>query len=551
MRSLSWFAIALGLSGCVGDASIFTRSVSNEPPAWTPGTDFTGLTCTGPTPGPAPMRRLSHMEYRYTIEDLFGDAALASSVAATFVGDPQSLGFSNSASLLDVKTVLGQQYMEAAEKVAQAVVVNLTTLLPCNPTTLGEAECAKQFIRKLGRRAYRRTLTSDEETRYVAKYQEMRTAYDFKTGIETMVSTILQAPNFLYRPELDTDPAGTVRPLKGLELASRLSFLLWHSVPDEPLLLAAEEGRLSTKEDVEREAKRLLADARSARVLNFYEEWLDLDKLGEYKRDTTLFTNLPTGLPDLFRNETRAFVKSVAISGDAKLSTLYGADFTFANDALARHYGLPLPGSTSFVKVALPANRRGLWMQGGPLTGHDKATRTSIVMRGLRVRTALLCQNIPAPPNDVNLTLGPVDATATQADRLAQHRTNPTCAGCHTKMDPVGQVFENFNAVGRHRTQDEGGNAVVTSGELTSTEDSNGPLTDGLDLMTTLSASAEARRCFATQMFRYTHGRQEQLEDGCSQKQAFDRFAQAGDNIQELMMGVVLSDDFLFRTVSP
>jgi len=549
-----WFllpALVLG-GGCIGQASMASDGEPRaRPPDWIPGTDYSTLVCDAPTPGPSPMRRLSHVEYRYALEDLFGDATLAQSVAKTLVGDPQSLGFSNSARLLDVKTVLGQQYMEGAEKVAQTVTANLSALLPCVPATVGETECARQFLQKLARRAFRRPLEGSEETAFLQKYTALRGQYDFRTGIEFIIATVLQSPDFLYRHEAQIGAAGSVRRVSGFELAARLSFFFWHSLPDEALLKAAEEGRLSTAEDAEREARRLLADARGSRSLNFFEEWLDLDKLGEYTRDAS-FSSLPSGLPDLFRSETRAFVKSVVVDSDARLSTLLSANYTFANNALAAHYGLPSPNSTTgFVKVALPAFRPGVWMQGGPLTGHDKATRTSIVNRGLRVRTALLCQNIPSPPNNVNLQLPPVDATASQADRLAQHRTDPTCAGCHTKMDPVGQVFENIDAVGRVRTQDEGGHVVVTSGELTSTVDANGPVADGAQLMTRLAGSAEVQRCFATQWFRYTHGREEQLEDGCSQKQAYDRFIAAGQDIRELMVGIALSDDFLFRTVSP
>lgn len=170
--------------------------------------------------------------------------------------------------------------------------------------------------------------------------------------------------------------------------------------------------------------------------------------------------------------------------------------------------------------------------------------------RGLRVRTALLCHNIPSPPDNVNLELGPVDATASQADRLAQHRSDPACASCHGLLDPVGQVFENVDAVGRFRTQDEGGRAIVTAGELTTTQDANGPVADGADMMNKLSESEQVRQCFATQLFRYTHGREERTEDGCSQKQAYERFVQSGHDIRELVVGIVLSDDFLYRQVA-
>lgn len=570
--SLLFVGLALGLTGCFdfngaadlamgrdgasaggassptgpGDTDTTTDNSNSGPDGQNPQ----ALNCDAPTPGPAPMRRLSHVEYRYALEDLFGNATLARTVSASLVSDPVSLGFSNSAQLLDVKPVLGQQYMEAAEKVAETVTANLATLLPCDPAVDGEVACATQFIQKLGRRAYRRPLTQEELTRYVNGFQTLRAQYDVRTGIEWMVSTMLQAPSFLYRPEIsDASDTREVRPVAPYELASRLSFLLWHSVPDDALLAAAAEGRLNTQADVEREARRLLADARGARVLNFFEEWLDVDKLGQYAREAAVFGTLPSGLPNLFREETRSFVHHVLFEGDGRLSTLLTADFTFANQTLADHYGLPAVANADFVKVALPQGRRGVWMQGGPLTSHDKLTRTSIVNRGVRVRTALLCQNIPAPPDDVVLELGPIDQTASQKERLAEHRTNATCAGCHNLMDPIGQVFENVDAVGRLRTVDETGRVAETVGEVTSTVDADGAVANGEELMARLSESEQVRQCFATQLFRYVHGREEVAQDACSQKQAYDRFVGADLDIRELILGVVLSDDFLYRRV--
>ncbi|MBX5480577.1 MAG: DUF1592 domain-containing protein [Myxococcaceae bacterium] len=510
--------------------------------------DFEALECEAPTPGIAPMRRLSHVEYRYVIEDLFGDPTLAASAAANLVADPISLGFSNSATLLDVKPVLAQQYMEAAETIAETVTASdLSNLIPCAAAPTDEEACATSFIRSFVTRAYRRPLEQTEVDAYLSGFRTLRDAYDFKTGLQWIISTALQAPQFLYRPEIDQPSDPAVRAVRPYELASRLSFFLWHSLPDEALLTAAAENRLNTREDVEREAKRMLTDPRAQRLLNFFDEWLDLDKFGSYTRDPEIYASIPEDLPALFRQETDTFVKSVVFDGDGRLETLLTADYTYANDRLAAHYGLSGATSNEWIKIALPPGRRGLWMQGGPLTAHDKATRTSIVKRGLRLRTALLCQNIPAPPNNVNLNLGPVDQTATQSERLAQHRTNPSCAGCHSLLDPVGQIFENVDAVGRLRTEDEAGHLLSFAGELTGTTDANGPVSGPEELMLKLAQSDQVHKCFATQMFRYVAGREETPVDGCSRKQAFERFKGAGFDVRELVLGVVTSDDFLFR----
>lgn len=555
LRPLTYLLLAVCLAGCYGEAkSLFDLPSSNgdAPPAdpgAPPQSPTDTLKCDAPTAGDAPMRRLSHVEYRHAVEDLFGSAALAATAASGLVSDPISLGFSNSATLLDVKPVLGQQYMEAAEKVAESASANLTSVgVTCGTAPADPQGCATAFIRSFVRKAYRRPLTAAEEQLYLTGFNELRTAYDFKTGIEWIVATALQSPQFLYRPELDEPVDPAIRPVRPYELASRLSFYLWHSLPDDALLAAAAEGKLTTRADVEREARRMLADPKASRMLNFFDEWLDVDKLGNYARDASAFPGLTAGLPNLFKNETRAFVKHVVLEGDGKLDTLLTAQFTFANDALATHYGLSAPGSaTSFVKVALPSGRRGIWMQGGPLTSHDKSYRTSIVNRGLRVRTALLCQNIPAPPDNVNLQLGPIDQTASQRERLAQHRQDASCSGCHALLDPVGQIFENMDAVGRLRTTDEAGRAVLTDGAITATSDANGAVANPDELMSKLAQSADVRQCFATQMFRYVHGREEQSVDACSRKQAFDKFAASGYDVRELVVGIVTSDDFLYR----
>ncbi len=551
MRALPLGLLLAALVGCTGYTEIAVSDPGSTPTAPNPTdpNDTSGMACDVPTAGLAPLRRLSHTEYRYVIEDLFNNPTLGRTVAANLVPDPVSLGFSNSATLLDVKPVLGQQYLDAAEAVASAVTADLTKLLPCVPATVGEAACARQLISVLGRKVYRRPLTTEEQGLYATKYDALRAQYDFKTGVEWIVSTLLQSPNFLYRPELDEGmAAGTTRRVTPQELASRLSFLVWHSIPDDALTAAAAEGRLATPADVEREVRRLLADPRGARALNFFEEWLDLDK-GKYTRDATVFPGLVSNLPDLFRSEARELLKSVVFGGDGKLSSLFNADYTYANDALARHYGLPAVSGAAFQKVSLPASRRGLFMLGGVMTAHDKEHRTSIVLRGLKVRTGLLCHNIPSPPNNVNLNLGPVDANASQAQRLAQHRSDPSCSGCHGLLDPLGQVFENVDAVGRLRTVDEGGHAVETAGEVTATDDANGPVTDGAAMLARLSESSQVRGCFSTQMFRYAVGREEQRLDACARKQAYQRFVASGYDVRELLVGIALSDDFLYRTV--
>ncbi|MEW5739182.1 MAG: DUF1592 domain-containing protein [Myxococcota bacterium] len=543
--------LLLIITGCEGSFMGATGApLSPDSPPLTPivpgQTQPIVTACTDtPTPGPAPLRRLSHEEYQNALVDLFGDEALAKQATTDFVADPVSLGFRNAARFLDVKPVLLQSYQAAAELVASEAVKDLPGLVPCDPS--GGEGCARTFIETFVRRAYRRELTPEEVERYLTVFRAGVMGADFKTGIEWVVGTALQAPNFLYRPEVEGDLTRT-QAVSPYELASRLSFFLWQSIPDEALLDAARTGRLATKEDVEREARRMLADPKAHRLFNFFEQWLDVDELVGLRRDATVFPGLPAALGELLREEAREYVTRTVLDGDGSLETLLAGEFSYVNGPLAQHYGLSGITGSAFQRVDWTSGKRGgFFMTSGPLVSHDKQTRTSIVNRGLRVRTLLLCQNIPAPPDNVPLNLGPIDSTASQGDRLAAHRTEAACAGCHNLLDPLGEPFENVDAVGRERAIDEGGHAVKTAGEVTGTRTLDGPVPDGLTLMKKLAVSDEVRECVVTQTFRFTAGREEQPADLCSRQRTLQAFKDANWNMKELFVAMTQTDDFLMK----
>jgi hypothetical protein len=557
LRRLTQAALLVGLAACEG--SIMGALPGEAPTLPIPGTPNTPSSPSpmppverpivtaceaAPTPGPAPMRRLSHEEYENALLDLFGDAALARTAVKDFVEDTASLGFRNSARFLDVKLVQAQKYMTSAEWVAAERVKTLATWLPCS-TTGGEA-CARQLLGGVLKRMYRRSLTQAEQDAYLTLWRRGSMNADFKTGVEWMLVAALQAPNFLYRAEVDG--ALTQRPVSPVELASRLSFLLWRSIPDEALLAAAEQGRLVTKEDVEREARRMLEDVKAERIFEFFEQWLDVDEGRYLTRDPALFSNLPAGLGEALRAEAREYVKQTVLRGDASLAAVLAAPYSFVDSTLAQHYGVSVPAGGGFHKVTWTSGRRGgLFMASGALVSHDKANRTSIVNRGARVRTLLLCQTVPAPPDDVPLQLGPIDGNFTQGDRLEQHRTNPSCAGCHGLLDPLGEPFENIDAVGRERSTDEYGRPVKTAGEVVATQALDGEVAHGLELMQRFSQADEVRECVVTQLFRFSHGRQEESADLCSRQRALEAFKNSGWNVKELFVAMTQTDDFLFK----
>jgi hypothetical protein len=539
----------LALTACDGS---FVGPVGRSPPPveppTTPGAPVEPpiVTACADTPavGAAPLRRLSHVEYQHALADLLNDSALAAQATRDFVPDPISLGFSNSARFLDVKPVMLQAYQGAAELVAAEASKRLPQLVSCSPSA-GEA-CAQTFIEDFVGRAYRRPLSTEEVQRYLTVFRDGARGATFAAGIEWVVGAVLQAPHFLYRPEVDGDPS-RARPLTPNELASRLSFFLWQSIPDRALLDAARDGRLVTKEDVAREARRMLADPKAERLFTFFEQWLDIDELASFRRSASAFPGLPAELPSLLRAEAKHSVTRAVLEGGT-FEDLLAGQHTYVNGPLAAHYGLTGVTGDGFQRVAWTSGRRGgVFMTTGALTAHDKQTRTSIVRRGLSVRTMLLCQNIPAPPDDVPLGLSGADQSASQAQRLAEHRTNPACAGCHELLDPLGEPFEHVDAVGRERTVDEGGHAVKTAGAVANTQTLDGPVRDGLELMQKLARSPEARACLVTQAFRFGAGREESDADLCSRQRTLQAFKDANWSMRELFVAMTQTDDFLLR----
>jgi hypothetical protein len=257
---------------------------------------------------------------------------------------------------------------------------------------------------------------------------------------------------------------------------------------------------------------------------------------------------LNANLVPLLQQETRAFVTHVLARPEGSLSDLFTAPYTFANADLAKHYGLTGPAGSDFVKVDAPG-RAGVLTQ-GMMLARDKATRTSIVRRGLKVRLDVLCQLVPAPPPDVDLTL---DATSTakltQRERLEEHRVSPSCSGCHNLMDPVGVVFEGFDAVGRPRTVDEQGAAVDTTSTILHTKDADGTVSSPAQFGQMLANSEEVRACYVTKSFRFFYGRDTAPADACSLAQLATSFKGTAYSLSELLVALTRTDAFLYLPV--
>jgi hypothetical protein len=335
----------------------------------------------------------------------------------------------------------------------------------CHPASTAEADelaCAEEILTPLARRAYRRPVDEGDMGVLLEFYREGRAAGDFHTGVELAIQRILVSPSFLFRTEFDPDEmaAGNVYPVSDLSLASRLSFFLWSSVPDDELLDLAIADRLRAPGVLEAQVDRMLADPRSeAFILNFVGQWLNLRALPDIVPDPFLFPDYGDTLAQAFRRESELFFESI-VREDRPALDLLTADYTFVNERLAKHYGIDNVQGINFRRVALAADspRRGLLGKGSILTVTAYPNRTSPVIRGKRVLQNILGAPPPEPPPNVPQLQENGEAVTnvqTLRARLEAHRANPVCASCHKLMDPIGFALESFDAVGRFRTFDE------------------------------------------------------------------------------------------------
>ena len=506
-----------------------------------------GALCKTTEPLPSPLRRLNRVEYNNTARDLLG---LDLAPADSFPTDEVAGGFSNNATVLTVSPLLAEKYMEAAELLATEAVKNLPALLGCDPAQLGEEACARQFVERFARRAFRRPVTPVDSDRLMRAYTAGRGDGTFADGVGMIIRTALQAPSFLYRFEFGAPagPGDKVVRLSQHELASRLSYFLWGSMPDDRLLAAADEGKLTTATEIAAQARLMLADGRArAALAEFYSQWLGLSALDSVVKDAATYPEFTPELRTAMRAETRSFVEYLLWSSDRRLSTLLTSPVGFATGPLASLYGVTPPAGAAGAMVALPpAERAGVLTQAGVLAVHALPNQSSPVARGKFVRERFLCQDPPPPPPDLNVTPPEVDPTLSTRERFAEHTAAAACAVCHELMDPIGFGFEGYDGIGRFRTLD-GGRAVDDSGRVAQSRDLDGPFRGARELAEKLGASGQVRDCVATQWFRYAFGRFEGGGDACSLAQMQEAFTVSGGDLQELLVALTQTESFLHR----
>jgi hypothetical protein len=519
------------------------RPGGGKPAAGIPGsTGGAGAPAAATSLGEAALRRLTSRQYRHAIEDLLG-AQAAAALTVTLEGDARLNGLTAiGATFTALSPRAGELQEQAADQVVAAALADnarRAALIGCDP---GQGGCLETFLARFGRRAWRRPLSAEETQRLAALARQPATRGDAWTGLRSAISAILQSPHFLYRVELGQPTSDGRRQLDPFELASRLSFLLVDRAPDDALLDAAGTGRLAQPAELETQARRLLASPSAAQAMeSFYADYLDLDRLLGLEKSDPAFTDT---LRAAMRAETVQTLRAATFDQGRDLRASFTSRETFVTPELARLYGLPVPTGSSPATYTGP--RAGLLMHAGLLALYAHETRTSPTRRGKFVRETVLCQSIPDPPANVDVNLPAPAPGGTTRARLADHSRDPACASCHALMDPLGLALENFDLIGRYRS-DEAGVPIDASGALDGVT-FRGP--EGL-------AQAVAQHpalpgCFAVTLLRQASGNLLATAGEEALATALERsFAAAGFDVRALLLALVTHPAFPFVRPSP
>jgi hypothetical protein len=426
----------------------------------------------------------------------------------------------------------------------------------CYPDSEAEAQaCAEQILSGLARRAFRRPIDADDIAAELAFYEdERRAGGDFETGIRVALSRLLVSPQFLFRTEAESPdvPAGGAHRISDFELASRLSFFLWSSLPDEELLDVAEAGRLREPSVLEAQVRRMIADPRSHELVdNFTGQWLQLRNLdSKVKPDLLLFPDFDDNLRQAFRRETEMLFANV-LREDRPVHELITANYTFVNERLARHYGIEGVYGARFRRVEITdPNRYGLFGHGSLLSLTSNSSRTSPIIRGKFLVTQLWNNPPPAPPPDVpDLDdSAPKDRPSTVRERLERHRADPVCAACHNNIDPIGFALENFDAVGRWRDKTREGLEIDSAGVLGDGTQVDGPI----QLREALLADPEVFAGTVTEkLLIYALGRGLEPGDMPVVRGILRNAAETDYSLMSIMLGIVDSYPFQMRRNLP
>ena len=514
----------------------------------------TSEACKTPQPGTAPVRRLTRFEYSNAVRDLFGD-----NTDAGLGLPPETISrtgnvFGNDAALLSVSSNLASKYASVAAEVAGRATATpeaLGKLAACASSATPDDTCARSVITNVVSRAYHRALLPAEVDSFLALLNTVKSKATFASGVAAVIEATLQGPEFLYRVELGTpaaDHPGLRRPTAD-ELAARLSFMFWGTIPDEALRMAAASGQLGTAEGVKAQAQRLVDSPQAKPVVRYFFDYLlpvkDLSNLARDKEEFPIYTK---PFAEALREETQVFLEHEIFdpSSPGTWTSVLTAPYTYVNQELAAFYGMSGVTGPEFRKVNLPdpTKRLGLLTQAGMLTGTITTNESNPVLRGSFIVNKMLCMSIQLPSDPAILAQVKIPENVTGAtarERFTKHREQAICSGCHMILDPVGFAFENYDAIGQWRDT-ENGATIDASGQVPGGMPVNGPV----ELVKSLAATDAAQACFAQHWVEFGYGKTLGNGDACTQEAITNAFKASGGNIKKLLVDLTQTDAFLY-----
>jgi len=504
--------------------------------------------CTSNAPAPRALRRLTQAELNNTVVDLFNDPN-APQTTAVFNSDPVAYGFTNVTQNLQVRDNMAMAVETYAEALANYAGQHVATLSTCTTT---DSTCETQFITTFGKRAFRAPLTSAQTQQYLQLKSSMP---DFTSGVQALVSGMIQSPYFLYRSELGTQQ-GSNYTLTPYEVASELSYLITGSMPDATLMTAADNGALGSATQIQAQATRLLQTPRAhAAVQQFFLEWLQLSNLPTDARQEGTVT-MPDPVKADMVMETRLLADETVFTKNGTYADLLTADHTFVNTELAQFYLMQAVAQGNFVSVPLQGTGRDLGVlgQGGVLAAASQSTFASPVLRGRMLRMRMLCDSVPSPPPGVPQA-DSSNANETLREIFAGHITNSACSQCHSLMDPLGYTMGDYDTLGRLRPSDlENGKPVDTTGTLNVASGDPGQAAQftGLgQLIQNFATNPQAQTCMTRHWAMYAYGSISWQQDACTYNAAATQAQQNNFNLQQTLLGLTQVPSFTTRVMDP
>ena len=540
-------ALAGGCTGIAGAPD--GRGAGGLEPGSGPGT----TTATGPGGfKPVPLLRITTLQYNNTLHDLFPATTLP---AQTLPKEVEVGGFTNNARAQAPSPDLIEQLANNANAVATLVTADPAKLLPCKADTkASELPCGHAFIDAFAPKAFRRTLDGDDTKRLYALFDGAYAAYGFKAALRMVVEAVLQSPQLIYLVE-----EGTLQPdgryaLTSFELASRMSYFLWNTMPDDALRASAASGKLNDAAELDAQIARMLEDPRTHEaVARFHEQWLRFDKFQGLAKDVAVFPKWNDATGGALRDATARYVDYVFWTG-GNLRTFLTDDHGYVTDALAWIYGVAAPGSATPKLMELDGTQRsGVITQPGLMAAFAHQTVDAPILRGVFVRERLMCLGNGTPPPGTPTDTPPpsVDAKTTRQRIEKIHVSKEPCISCHQAIDGVGFGFEHYDAVGAWRTIDNG-EPVDATGSLVSMDDgSDGPFDGAIELGKKLAASSKVQKCVATQWARYALGLDKNEINLAMANPIATSFIDAKLDFRQLLVAIIKSDAFRLRVRLP